>query len=84
VAISQLRPAAARAIPDAALRNNGHRAPAEESPPAPFSKPFTEVLSLAIDGGHISVRRAASLVDMTVDELDSLFAEHGVRSTVDL
>jgi XRE family transcriptional regulator, fatty acid utilization regulator len=84
VATNQLRPATARAIPDSALRNNGHRVPAEERLPAPFSKPFMEVLSLAIDGGHVSIRRAASLLDMTIDELHGVFGDHGIRSTVDL
>ena len=73
----------ARAVPDTALRNNGHRAIAN-NPPHPFSKPFMEVLGLAIDGGQISARRAASLLDLTVDDLDELFATHGVQSPVEL
>ena len=47
-ALNELKPARARAIPEAALRNNGREA-AEGTPPSLFSKPFMEVIGLAID-----------------------------------
>jgi len=45
-----------------------------------FSRPFMDVLGLAIDEGRVSVRRAAGLLDLTVEDLAELFAAHGVRS----
>lgn len=77
VALDRLKPAAARAVPDAALRNNG-RDPAQTPPPPLFSKPFMEVIALAVDQGRVSARRAAGLVDLTIDDLIEVFAIHGV------
>lgn len=77
VALDRLKPAAARAVQDAALRNNGRDTAQAVTAPL-FSKPFMEVIGLAIDQGRVSVRRAAGLVDQTIDELIELFAIHGV------
>ncbi len=81
--LGEMKPAAARSLPEAALRNNG-RTIVEDAPPAPFSRPFVEVLALAIDGGHVSLRRVAGLLDLTVEDLADLFATHGVEHPVDL
>ncbi len=83
VAMDRLKPAVARAVPDAALRNNGRDAVPAALPPL-FSKPFMEVLGMAVDQGRVSARRAAGLVDLTVDGLDELFATHGVPSPLEL
>lgn len=83
VALERLKPAAARAVPDAVLRNNGGGA-AQAATPLLFSKPFIEVIALAVDQGRVSARRAAGLVDLTVDELDDLFVTHGVPSPLEL
>ena len=83
VALGELKPGAARSLPDAALRNN-RRDDVEVVPPALFSKPFAEVIGLAIDGGHVSIRRVAGLLDLAVEELVALFAMHGVERPVDL
>ena len=83
VALNRLKLAVARAIPDAALRNNGRETVPTAAPPL-FSKPFMEVMALAIDAGRVSARRAAALLDLTVDDLVDLFATHGVQSPVDL
>lgn len=83
VALGRLKPAAARAIPDAILRNNGREAVQSVLPP-PFSKPFMEVIALAVDEGRVSARRAGALLDLTVDDLADLFATHGVQSPVEL
>jgi Zn-dependent peptidase ImmA (M78 family)/DNA-binding XRE family transcriptional regulator len=83
VALDRLKPAAARAVPDATLRNNGR----DVVPVAPlplFSKPFLEVIALAVDQGRVSARRAAGLVDLAVDELDDLLKTHGVPSPFEL
>ena len=83
VALDRLKPAVARAVSDVALRNNGRDAVQAVLPP-PFSKPFTEVIALAVDEGRVSARRAAALLDLTVDDLADLFATHGVRAPVEL
>jgi len=83
VALDRLKPATARAIPDTALRNNGRDAVSSALPP-PFSKPFMEVIALAVDEGRVSTRRAGALLDLTVDDLADLFATHGVQSPVEL
>jgi Zn-dependent peptidase ImmA (M78 family)/DNA-binding XRE family transcriptional regulator len=83
VALERLKPAMARAIPDAVLRNNGRDSVPSVLLP-PFSKPFMEVIALAIDEGRVSARRAGALLDLTVDDLADLFATHGVQSPVEL
>jgi hypothetical protein len=82
VALDRLKPAVARTVPDAALRNNGRDVGA--AIPPPFSKPFMEVIGLAVDEGRVSARRAGALLDLTVDDLADLFATHGVQSPVEL
>ena len=82
-ALGQLKPAAARSLPEAALRNNG-RDPAEIVPPVLFSKPFAEVIGLAITGGHVSIRRVAGLLDLAIEDLMALFTTHDVERPVDL
>ena len=77
VALGALSPATARALPDAALRHNG-RENAENVPPAPFSRPFMEIIGLAVAEGLVSVRRASALLDLTVEDLADLFTAHGV------
>ena len=78
VALGELRADVACSLPGADLVNNGRRDPRGRAP-APFSRPFLEVLGLAIDGGHVSVRRLADLLDRTVEDLADLFAEHGLE-----
>ena len=58
VALRRLAKSKARAIPEAALRNNGRTTHAEE-PPALFSRPFAEVLAAAVDGGHWTRTRSS-------------------------
>ena len=83
VALGRLTKAKARAIPEAALRNNG-RDPATRGMPPLFSKPFVEVLAVAVDRGHVSVRRGASLVGLAIEDLEELFAVHGVPHAIEL
>ena len=83
VALKWLKAAQVRAIPGAALRNNG-RDIVEDEVPLLFSKPFVEVIGLAVADGRVSARRAASLLDLTVEGLVDLFAGHGVDSPVEL
>jgi Zn-dependent peptidase ImmA (M78 family) len=66
VALERLEFALAREIPDTALRNYGRKA-ADDHPPPLFSKSFVEIVALAIKEGQISVRRAADVLDLTLD-----------------
>jgi Zn-dependent peptidase ImmA (M78 family)/transcriptional regulator with XRE-family HTH domain len=84
VALDRLKPAVARTVSDAALRNNGRREPVAGTPPLMFSGPFMEVIARAVNGGRVSARRAAGLVDLTIDELAKLFVAHGVEPPFDL
>ena len=70
-------------MPDAALRHNG-RGEAENVSPALFSKPFLEVLGLAVGEGLVSMRRAATRLELGVDDLSDLFAVQGVAKPADL
>jgi len=83
VALDRLKQAVARAIPDAALRNNGREQIDEVVPPL-FSRPFMEVINLAIDAGRVSMRRAAGLLDLTIEDLRDLFAVHGLEPPAEL
>lgn len=84
VALNELKPARARAIPDAALRNNGHVAREVGPLPPLFSKPFMEVIGLAIGEGRLSIRRAAGLLDLKLEDLSDLCAAHGVEAPAEL
>ena len=83
VALGGLSSRAARAVPDAALRHNGRDEP-ETIPPALFSRPFMEVIGLGIGAGLVSARRAAALLDLSIDDLWDLFAVHGVKQPDEL
>jgi Zn-dependent peptidase ImmA (M78 family) len=83
VALDRLKPATAKASPDAALRSHGREQPAEALPPL-FSRPFMQVIALAIDDGRVSARRAARLLDLTVEDMNDLFAVHGAAPPVEL
>lgn len=50
----------------------------EERAPQLFGRQFAERLHAGIDGGHISVRRAASLTDLDYEGLERLFVEHNL------
>jgi hypothetical protein len=53
--------------------------------PPLFSKPFVEVIALAIKQGRVSARRAADLLDMkTLEDLNDLFAAQEVEPAFDL
>ena len=84
VTLGELKFATARLLPDAALRNNGWVAGEEDSPPALFSRPFVEVIGLAIDQGHVSIRRIAGLLDLSVEGVAELFVAHGITCPIDL
>lgn len=83
VALGELPAARAQEIPEAFLRNNGGMETGAVAP-ALFSKPFAEVLGMALEQGRVSARRAAALMDASADELKGVLAAHGVEHQVDL
>ena len=83
VTLGQLKPAMAHSLPDTALRNNG-RDVATDTLPSLYSRQFVEVFALAINTGCISLRRAANLLDLTLDDLSDLLASHGVGPPAEL
>ena len=82
-ALGRLKPGRAKAIPESALRNNGHPV-SHDMLPDLFSDPFIDVMGRAIDQGLVSVRRMAGLLNMTIEELEDLFAEHGAAHSLGL
>jgi Zn-dependent peptidase ImmA (M78 family)/transcriptional regulator with XRE-family HTH domain len=83
VALGKLDPVKAKTIPDAALRNNG-RDVVRDEPPLLFSKPFMEVIALAIKQGQISARKAADVLDLSIDDLADLCTAYGVEAAFEL
>jgi XRE family transcriptional regulator, fatty acid utilization regulator len=83
VALGRLEPAQAKAISDTALRNNGRKVVDDEPPPL-FSKQFMEVIALAIKEGQISARKAADVLDLSIDDLADLLTTHGVEAAFEL
>jgi XRE family transcriptional regulator, fatty acid utilization regulator len=83
VAAGRLDAGVAKSIPDSALRNNGRKSTLDTSP-LPFSKPFMEVISLAIREGRLSARKAADLLDTSIDELATLCKAHAVDAPDEL
>jgi Zn-dependent peptidase ImmA (M78 family)/DNA-binding XRE family transcriptional regulator len=83
VGVGRLSAADSRAIRDSALRNNA-RADVERNPPPLFSRSFAEVLAKGLDEGQVSMRRAASLIDVKMDEIAALFQQHGIDMPLEL
>ena len=82
-ALRKLTKTRASAVPESALRNNGHEREPGGQPPL-FSKPFAELLAAALERGSLSVRRAASLCGLAIEELQELFATHRVKHVIEL
>lgn len=83
VSLGLLTKKTAQAVPESALRNNGRAAEEAEAPPL-FSRPFMEVIGASIDKGHMSVRRAAALVGLAIEDLHDLFEAHGLEFAIEL
>jgi XRE family transcriptional regulator, fatty acid utilization regulator len=84
IALGKLDRTAAKQASDTALRNTARRRGADGAPPPLFSKPFVAVIARAIDEGRVSERRAADLLDMTLEDLTDLCAVHRVKTPFDL
>ncbi|GJD66850.1 helix-turn-helix domain-containing protein [Methylobacterium frigidaeris] len=74
----------ARAYDDDLLVNNGGLVSEDREIPLRFGRPFMDVMATAILQGHISVRRAAALLDVSVDGLGELFGAHGITRPFDM
>jgi transcriptional regulator with XRE-family HTH domain/Zn-dependent peptidase ImmA (M78 family) len=60
------------------------RGPAELAPAPLFSKPFVETIAKAIETGHLSGARAASMLRMSKVELGSLCETYGIERPLEL
>jgi Zn-dependent peptidase ImmA (M78 family) len=56
----------------------------EEDKPRRLSLDFMKALYKGLEEGRISVRRAAALVDLSVDDLADLFREHSLEAPFDI
>lgn len=83
VAAELLDKAAAETVSDAELRNNG-RAATKSKPPTMFSKTFMEVIAAALSRGLLSMRRAAELLDVAVDDIPDLCTAYGLEAPDEL
>jgi Zn-dependent peptidase ImmA (M78 family)/transcriptional regulator with XRE-family HTH domain len=84
VSLGLLDRADARAVPADQLRYNGlPMRPAGARSPL-FSRRFVEIVARAVDEGRVSVRKIASLLGLTVDDLGDLFAAHRVSAPYEL
>jgi Zn-dependent peptidase ImmA (M78 family)/transcriptional regulator with XRE-family HTH domain len=69
-------------IQDARLTANGR--PGRQPKPRPFSAEFVKRLHVALSAGNLSVRRAASLLGITIDGLADLFRAYEFPVPFDL
>jgi Zn-dependent peptidase ImmA (M78 family)/transcriptional regulator with XRE-family HTH domain len=84
VSLGLLERTDARAVPANALRFNGRsETPAGKTLPL-FSKRFVEIVGRAVEEGRVSIRKIASLLGLSVDDLGNLFALHGVPAPYEL
>ena len=89
VSLGLLERADARAVPANAIRNNGHPtglfAENSGSKGLPlFSKRFVEIVARAVEEGRVSIRKIASLLGLSIDDLGDLFATYGVPAPYEL
>jgi len=83
VAMGQISVATAQSVDDAVLRNNGHAAAPKEVLPL-FSRQFLDVIARALAEGRLSVRRAAGLLALAIDDLPDLFEAHGIAAQIEI
>jgi len=81
--LSLLTPTASLDINRDRLTWNG-RSPSAQTLPKLFSRRFVERMHWALDRGELSVRRAAELLDCTVEDLEDLFKSYELRVPFDL
>ena len=92
VDLLQISKQTARSLPPERLRNNGQPAVSRKGttfvmrnyPPPPFSKKFLDVIARSLDVGLLSMRRAAKLLDCTIEGVEQLLASHGLTCPVEI
>jgi hypothetical protein len=58
--------------------------PSAQTLPKLFSRRFVERLRRALEHGDLSVRRAAGLLDCTIEDLEDLFKSYEMEARFDL
>jgi len=84
VKIGRLDSKTASAVADDTPKNNGQALVTDQELPLRFGRKFVEVIANAIAKGHLSVRRAAKLLDMSIDELAELCQAYKIAPPFDL
>lgn len=84
VSLGRMDAKTAHAIDHALLRNNGGAFGMDDQPPHPFGRRFMTVMAAGIAKGHVSVRRVAALLEVSIDELGELFEVHDIPRPFDL
>ncbi len=56
----------------------------EEPAPLRFSKRFVSLIGWALENGHVSVRRLATVLGLTIDDLAEVFREHQMEQPFEL
>jgi XRE family transcriptional regulator, fatty acid utilization regulator len=89
VTLELLTRSTALAVPTDAILNNGHPTGlfAENSAskrPLLFSKRFVEIVARAVEEGRVSIRKIASLLGLSIDDLGDLFTTYGVAAPYEL
>jgi XRE family transcriptional regulator, fatty acid utilization regulator len=79
--LSRLR---AQAVSNALAAMGALQRDGKHPPPPLFSKAFIAVIGEALAKGLVSARRAAGLLDLTVDDLADLLRAYGLESPIDL
>lgn len=72
------------AIQEDRLIANGRPLKEQRTKPELFSREFVQRLHAALSEGDLSVRRAASLLEMTIEDLADLFKDYKLRVPFDL
>ncbi|MBX4954751.1 XRE family transcriptional regulator [Rhizobium lentis] len=84
VSLGILEQSARKAISEDRLRFNGRKKPEIGDLPPLFSLKFMELMQQALSQGQLSIRRAAKLLQLNIDQLHALFAEHGITSPFEI
>lgn len=84
VSIGVMDADAARAFDDRLLSHNGHPDGRQDALPPLFGRRFMTVMAAGIEKGHVSVRRTAKMLGVSIDGLGELFDDHGIARPFDM